>query len=239
VLPPGDYELTASLDRPGQVTFHGLPVEPHTDQRPPGALMGSAQMGRRLRQELVTHMANSRGILYMFDPIGEFNRGDAYDKTYSLIMDLMAAVPDEQRFKGRLPHHVAVCVTKFDEPRVFRTAQLLNLLARDDHHPHGFPLVHDTDARDLLLELCKVGRNRNTQMVPQLLEKYFHPARITYFVTSSVGFMLNKRTRRFDAEDTENIFRIATGETLVRGPVNPINVVEPVLWLVSHMASSA
>jgi hypothetical protein len=154
-------------------------------------------------------------------------------------MDLMAAVPDEQRFDGRLPHYLAICVTKLDEPRVFRTAQSLNMLVRNDHDAHGFPIVHDTDARDLLLELCKVGRKGNTSMVPQLLEEYFHPDRITYFVTSSVGFMLNKRTRQFDDQDTENVYRLASGDSLVRGPVNPINVVEPVLWLVNRLALSA
>jgi hypothetical protein len=40
----------------------------------------------------------------------------------------------------------------------------------------------------------------------------------------------------FDVQDTENVYRIESGESLVRGPVNPINVVEPILWLVRHMA---
>jgi hypothetical protein len=206
---------------------------------PTGELTGYEQMGRQLREELIDHMAASRGILYMFDPIREFNKGDAYDKTYSLIMDLMAAVPDEERFDGRLPHYVAICVTKLDDPRVFRTAQSLSMLVRNDYDPHGFPIVHDTDARDLLHELCKVGRKGNAQMVPQLLEEYFHPDRITYFVTSSVGFMLNKRTRQFDDQDTENVYRLASDDSLVRGPVNPINVVEPILWLVDRLALSA
>jgi energy-coupling factor transporter ATP-binding protein EcfA2 len=205
---------------------------------PTGELTGFEQMGRQLREELVGHMAGSRGILYMFDPIREFNRGDAYDKTYSLIMDLMAAVPDDDRIDGKLPHYVAICVTKLDDPRVFRTAQSLGMLVRNDHDPFGFPIVHDTDARDLLLELCKVGRKGNAQMVPQLLEEYFHRDRIAYFVTSSVGFMLNKRTRRFDEQDTENVYRLQSNDSLVRGPVNPINVVEPVLWLVHRLALS-
>jgi hypothetical protein len=51
--------------------------------------------------------------------------------------------------------------------------------------------------------------------------------------------MLNKRTRVFDVQDTENVYRIESGESLVRGPVNPINVVEPVLWLVRQMALNA
>lgn len=181
-------------------------------------------------------MAKSRGILYMFDPIREFNRGDAYDKTYSLLMDLIAAVAEDQDFDGRLPHHVAVCVTKFDDPRVFKTAESLGMLVWDEHDPLGFPRVHDSDARDLMHSLCKVSRNGTGEVVPQLLEQYFHPDRISYFVTSAVGFMLNKRTRVFDVQDTENVYRIESGESLVRGPVNPINVVEPILWLVRQMA---
>jgi hypothetical protein len=51
--------------------------------------------------------------------------------------------------------------------------------------------------------------------------------------------MVNKRTRRFDPRDTENVYRIATGHPLVRGPVHPINVVEPVLWIVRQLTPAA
>jgi energy-coupling factor transporter ATP-binding protein EcfA2 len=206
---------------------------------PTGELSRPDQAGLQPREELVEHVANSRGILYMFDPIREFSRGDAYDKTYSLLMDLIAAVADDPDFDGRLPHHVAVCVTKLDEPRVFKTAESLGMLVWDEHHPLGFPRVHESDARDLMHSLCKVSRNGTGEVVPQLLEQYFHPDRISYFVTSAVGFMLNQRTRVFDVQDTENVYRIESGESLVRGPVNPINVVEPILWLVRQMALSA
>ena len=206
---------------------------------PTGELSRPDQVGLQPREQLVDHVAKSRGILYMFDPIREFNRGDAYDKTYSLLMDLIAAVAEDPDFDGRLPHHVAVCVTKFDDPRVFKTAESLGMLVWDEHDPLGFPRVHDSDARDLMHSLCKVSRNGTGEVVPQLLEQYFHPDRISYFVTSAVGFMLNKRTRVFDVQDTENVYRIESGESLVRGPVNPINVVEPMLWLVRQMALNA
>jgi energy-coupling factor transporter ATP-binding protein EcfA2 len=235
----GKVERTEKSGRWGSRTFDERVELTLKLTDPTGELTGSDQMGQQLREELVDHVAKSRGILYMFDPIREFNRGDAYDKTYSLIMDLVAAVANEPDFDGHLPHHVAVCVTKLDEPRVFRTAQSLNMLVRDENHPLGFPIVHDVDARDLLLKLCDVGRKGNTQMVPQLLEEYFDPRRIRYFVTSSVGFMLNRRTRQFDDQDTENVYRIASGTSLVRGPVNPVNVVEPVLWLVNQLALGA
>ena len=206
---------------------------------PTGELSRPDQVGLQPREQLVDHVAKSRGILYMFDPIREFNRGDAYDKTYSLLMDLIAAVAEDPDFDGRLPHHVAVCVTKFDDPRVFKTAESLGMLVWDEHDPLGFPRVHESDARDLMHSLCKVSRNGMGEVVPQLLEQYFHPDRISYFVTSAVGFMLNKRTRVFDGQDTENVYRIESGESLVRGPVNPINVVEPILWLVRQMTLNA
>jgi energy-coupling factor transporter ATP-binding protein EcfA2 len=204
-----------------------------------GDLLRSDQIGLQLRDQLVDHVAKSRGILYMFDPIREFNRGDAYDKTYSLLMDLIAATADEPGFDGRLPHHVAVCVTKLDEPRVFKTAESMRMLVWDEHDPLGFPRVHDSDARPLMHSLSKMSRNGTGEVVPQLLEQYFHPDRISYFVTSAVGFMLNKRTRTFDLQDTENVYRVESGESLIRGPVNPINVVEPILWLIRQMALGA
>ena len=206
---------------------------------PTGELARPDQAGLQPREQLVDHVAKSRGILYMFDPIREFSRGDAYDKTYSLLMDLIAAVADDADFDGRLPHHVAVCVTKFDEPRVFKTAESLRMLVWDEHDPLGFPRVHGSDARALMHSLCKVSKNGTGEVVPQLLEQYFHADRISYFVTSAVGFMVNKRTRVFDVQDTENVYRIESGESLVRGPVNPINVVEPILWLVEQMALNA
>jgi energy-coupling factor transporter ATP-binding protein EcfA2 len=258
-----DWILSGKLDHAGPGSDSGSRTGPRTGPRtgragrfnrtppdenvelalkltdPTGELSRPDQAGLQPREQLVDHVAKSRGILYMFDPIREFNRGDAYDKTYSLLMDLIAAVAEDPDFDGRLPHHVAVCVTKLDDPRVFKTAESLGMLVWDEHDPLGFPRVHDSDARDLMHSLCKVSRNGTGEVVPQLLEQYFHPDRISYFVTSAVGFMLNKRTRVFDIQDTENVYRIESGESLVRGPVNPINVVEPMLWLVRQLALNA
>ncbi len=201
-----------------------------------GELARSDQMDLDDRRQLVEQVAGSQGILYMFDPIREFNRGDAYDKLFGLLMDIIATEAEHPGFDGRLGHHVAVCVTKFDEPRIYKTAESLRMLVWDSHDAAGFPRVHDSDARDLMHRLCRLSRSGTGQAVPQLLERYFYPDRIKYFVTSSVGFMVSKRTQRFDPQDTENVYRIESGEALIRGPVNPINVVEPVLWLVEQMA---
>ena len=110
------------------------------------------------------------------------------------------------------------------------------MLIPDDTSKWGFPRVHETDARALFHALGQISKSGNGEAVPRLFERHFHPERISYYVTSAVGFMVNKRTRRFDPRDTENVYRTASGAPLVRGPVHPINVVEPVLWIVRQLA---
>jgi len=202
----------------------------------PGGLGRADRVGLNERNELIKQLADSRGILYMFDPIREFTHGDAFQRTDSLLTELMGVVSQESDFNGKLPHHLAVCVTKLDDPRVFRTAHDLGMLIPDDTNRWGFPRVHETDARALFHALGKISKSGDGEAVPKLFERHFHPKRISYYVTSAVGFMVNKRTRFFDPRDTENVYRTASGAALVRGPVHPINVVEPVLWIVRQLA---
>ena len=202
----------------------------------PGGLGVAGNIGRADRNELIKELADSRGILYMFDPIREFTHGDAFQRTDSLLTELMGVVSQEPDFDGKLPHHLAVCVTKLDDPRVFETARDLGMLIPDNTSDWGFPRVHETDARALFHALGRISKLGNGEAVPRLFERHFHPERISYYVTSAVGFMVNKRTRRFDLRDTENVYLTASGAPLVRGPVHPINVVEPVRWIVRRLA---
>jgi len=203
----------------------------------PGELGRADRIGLTERNELIRQLADSRGILYMFDPIREFTHGDAFQRADSLLSELMGVVSQEPGFQGRLPHHLAVCVTKLDDPRVFKTAHDLGMLMPDGHSKWGFPRVDEADAQALFHALGEISKSGNGEAVPRLLERTFYPDRISYYVTSAVGFMVNKRTRRFDPRDTENVYRTAAGEPLVRGPVHPINVVEPVLWIVRQLSS--
>jgi len=201
----------------------------------PGGLGRADSIGLTDRNELIKQLANSRGILYMFDPIREFTHGDEFRRIDSLLRELMAVVSQKPNFGGRLPHRIAVCVTKLDDPRVFRTARDLGMLIPDDDNKWGFPRVDESDARTLFHALGEISRAGNGDAVPRLFERYFYPDRISYYLTSAVGFMVNKRTRRFDPRDTENVYRTASGAPLVRGPVHPINVVEPVLWIIRQL----
>jgi energy-coupling factor transporter ATP-binding protein EcfA2 len=200
---------------------------------PSGEIMRSSQLGGDDRRNLVQRLTDGRGIVYMFDPISEFDRGDAYDHTFSMCAQLSRLLASSPDFDGRLPHHVAVCVTKFDEIRVFEVARQMGLLMRDPDDPYGFPRVHEDDARSLLSKLCEASGSGHGDLVLKVLEQHFRADRIKYFVTSAIGFYTNPRTRMFDPDDPQNLLpdEKAPKRLRIRGPVHPINVVEPVLWL--------
>jgi hypothetical protein len=187
---------------------------------------------------MVDRLKESRGVVYMFDPDREFQVGDAFAHTHSLCVQLTRLLADAPDYDGTLPHYVALCVTKFDELPVFETARRLGLLMIDEDSPHGFPYVPEDDALVLFEELCKVSASGAGHMVARTLRNFFRPERIRVFVTSAVGFHVSSRTGRFDPEDPQNLLPDADGahQSRVRGPVWPINVMEPLLWLSEELA---
>lgn len=202
-----------------------------------GELMGADPTGT-VRAEMVDRLKESRGVVYMFDPDREFQVGDAFAHTHSLCVQLTRLLADAPDYDGTLPHYVALCVTKFDELPVFETARRLGLLMIDEDSPHGFPYVPEDDALVLFEELCKVSASGAGHMVARTLRNFFRPERIRFFVTSAVGFHVSNRTGRFDPEDPQNLLPDADGahQARVRGPVWPINVMEPLLWLSEELA---
>jgi hypothetical protein len=159
-----------------------------------GELISSKARDRGLRSDIIKNLINSNAIIFLYDPITEVDRADAFDHTFGVLQQLA------RQARGgagtRLPHYVAVCVTKFDEIRVLATADKLGLLAYDGDPP-GFPKVSDDDARDFFIELCKVHPDGDAEMVVNLLEQEFRPERIKYFITSAIGFYVDGRTGRF------------------------------------------
>ena len=130
---------------------------------------------------------------------------------------------------GRLPHNVAVCVTKFDELRMLETARQFRMM---DYDERGFPRVPDDEARDFVIRLCESFSSRDPELMIRKLERSFRPERVKYFVTSAIGFYADPRTGRCDPEDFQNHLPAQNGRpSQIRGDVIPINVAEPILWL--------
>ena len=174
----------------------------------------------------------------------ESDDGDAYDHTFGMLVQLARRMNEENGWgTGPLPHNVAVCITKFDAPPVLMTAERMGLAVPSDDD-HGYPRVPDYEARELFQQLCKVSGTGNAEMVINALERYFDPRRIRYFVTSAIGFYLD-RGGRYDNADPSNLLpmeeidtRLGARRTRIRGGVYPINVVEPVFWLIDQLLAS-
>ena len=81
-----------------------------------------------MTQQFVDNLEKSSGIVFFYDPIREFEHGDAFRHTFGVLAQLDA----QMKRRGKLPHHVAVCVTKFDEQRVFDAAARMRMVEYDD-----------------------------------------------------------------------------------------------------------
>jgi hypothetical protein len=220
--------------RPEQVRFDLQVADPSGE-----IFMDGAHSG--LEETLINTLVNSRGIVFLFDPIREFECGDAFEYALHVITRLAQRMigPDESA-DGRLPHHIAVCISKFDDKRVFEVAEEMELLTTLPGDPYDFPRVADSDAREFISRLCAVSRNDTTRMAMNLIDRYFHHDRIKYFVTSAIGFYVDRRTGCFSPDDYVNTMPgERAGETRIRGAIHPINVVEPVIWLGGRLAEDA
>ncbi len=189
---------------------------------------------REITQRFVTNLANSTGIVFFYDPIREHKFGDAFEHTFGVLAEL------DSRLKphGRLPHYVAVCITKFDEPRMLDAANRMGIVDFDIDPPY-FPRVMESDAREFFSRVCVVSKTRTARRVLPILEETFEPARIRYFVTSAIGFYVDQSTGVFNPRDYQQHIPGATeldDHGRVRGDVRPINVTEPIIWLGNQLA---
>jgi energy-coupling factor transporter ATP-binding protein EcfA2 len=174
---------------------------------------------------VLDYLESCGGLLLLFDPGREDDVGDYYDYLRRALLALSDRSRDRESY---LPHRVAVCVTKFDDPFVFRKAAAGRHVQLGDTLS-SVPRVSEARSRAFFRDLC-TGTN-GADLVMALFEHYFHPDRIMYFVTSAIGFYLNPTTGRFDDSDFANVVMEEGGENRIRGRVRPINVVEPLLWL--------
>ncbi|TMR05721.1 hypothetical protein ETD83_05640 [Actinomadura soli] len=191
-------------------------------------------------EDLVERLVKSRGIIYLFDPVWEFVKGNSFDYLYGVLLRIAHRMVDAGEFSdGSLPHYLAVCITKFDDVRVLETAEKLRLVTPDTEGLLGFPRVGDDDARALFRWLCEVSRSGNAELVLNMIKQFFHEDRVRYYVTSSIGFYVDPEFRLFDPDDVQNLIPDPDNPTQmkIRGPVYPINVTEPVTWLAQELAA--
>ncbi|MFD0683745.1 hypothetical protein [Actinomadura fibrosa] len=194
------------------------------------------------RERLAAHLAASRSLILLVDPVREATENDSYDYFQQIILEIAARA----RFRKNelhLPHHLAVCVTKFDHPLVYNTV--------DQHGLHiewrgeqECPWAPPSTAREYFDVLCEEARPNtlpgdlnSTRRLRDIIRQYFSPERTRFFLTSAVGFRTDPRTGRFMSTAPENVTyqRYEGGDReWLLGTARPVNVLEPLMWLVQQ-----
>lgn len=209
---------------------------------------------RDVANQALEHMLEAKGLIYLFDPLRERKYGDALAYVNKTIVDLKRKRYERTGMGGPLPHQLSVCVTKFDHADVFQEARR-NGFVYDG--PDGIPRVLDEHAKQFFEVLCTGNfwskryeqGDRSATFVMNELQASFEPGNIHYFVSSSIGFYKQpgwhqRAAAGFDPADFSNYRTLATdaGDSNVggiRGPIHPINVLEPLISLQQRIAGRA
>ncbi|MEW2395224.1 SAV_2336 N-terminal domain-related protein [Streptomyces sp. NPDC046862] len=186
--------------------------------------------GREYRREnygqnrvLDAHLGRAGHLVILIDPVGT---GPQAEFLVPHLERLTQEFHESGRLlRGRLPHHVAFCVTKFDEPFVFQDARRGNWVGQTSQ---GDPCVPDADAEGYIAWLgdrsVDVARARN------LVTRNFLPQRVSWYAVSAIGF---HRTPdgALNLDDCSNQTYDERGLRVLRGPARPLNVLEPLIAL--------
>jgi hypothetical protein len=193
------------------------------------------------------HLAQSQGIIYLFDPIGEQAARNSAAYVRATLNELLRRAATNGHRPGRyLQQQLSVCITKFDDQDLFDQAREMHLVSKGGN---GMPEVRDEHAEQFFDELCS-GKFWNTthyargqesaQYVRERIHQHFAPDRIRYFVTSSIGFWMmspngDKAGAWFDPDDPFNYTK-RRKKVIIRGKVRPVNVLEPLISLQRRIA---
>ncbi|BBH69915.1 hypothetical protein ACTI_66000 [Actinoplanes sp. OR16] len=225
---PGRRGLLRRSQVPTPVSF-SIDVE---DQ--PGAvfLLDSSAVFQ-MSEKSLDRLANAQALMFLFDPMLEIGRAQAENSNWlyfnKLIQTLKMRLWHQNRLvDGRLPHHVAVCVTKFDNPAVFLPAFHARLIDIDEN---GIPRVPGDLAEEYFDWICdQIDRqavDSSTEQFKHLLRSELLDGHVHYFGTSSVGFWTDP-SGQFSIDDFQNFERV-DGEWRLRGRIRPVNVLEPLI----------
>jgi hypothetical protein len=188
-------------------------------------------------EDMMDQLSGCNGLVLLFDPTREWDQGDMFNYFQGTLLEIaQRRMQGRTEGDGRLPHYVAVCVTKFDHPDVYRRAKRGGYRTFSASDPHLFPRVPDEFGEEFFTNLVREADRGNAELVPNALRSFFRPERVQFFVTSAIGFHLSKRSARFQEGDFMNLVSKGGGDFHIRGPIHPINVVEPLLWLGQHIS---
>jgi hypothetical protein len=187
-------------------------------------------------EAFLDQLASCQGLLLLFDPVREWREGTAFNYFHGTLMHLAQRLLPT-RPGAKLPQFVAVCTTKFDHPDVYRRARDKGYRTFQPTDRHHFPRVSDSLAERFFVDMVKESQRGNADLVRNALRHFFQRDRVKFFVTSAIGFHLDRRLGTFQEDEFSNVVDQAGGTPRIRGPVYPINVIEPLMWLGERLAA--
>jgi hypothetical protein len=224
------FDFNINIQDAGGLEFEPLPQVSSRLQLPGG---DSAE-----NENIASYLGRCQGLLMLIDPLRERTQGDAYKFFFGPLLRMAQEQPVPAG--DRMPHYVAVCVTKFDHPRVFGFARDNGYLSYRDDDPAFLPRVHPNEAERFMRHLFQDPQfqdppSRDIELVIGGLRQYFYPDHVKYFISSAVGFDIDP-SEPFDQDSYMNVSETTAGAEIV-GAVRPINVVEPMVWLGEQLAA--
>jgi hypothetical protein len=190
---------------------------------------GSGAQSVISREEMLDYLASCRGLLLMVDPVQERGAEDTGEYFHGTMLEIAERWTSENRGSDQLPHFVAVCITKFDHPEVYGFARKHSFRTYREDDQYKFPRIHSGDAMEFYRELGRSVGDGEADLICNALRHHFRPERVQFFVTSAIGFYCDGT--RFREDDRDNICQEGDGTNTIRGPIYPINVLEPIVWL--------
>jgi hypothetical protein len=199
--------------------------------------------GERRQASANSYLADSDVLLYFFDPTYD----DPYDAPKYHSVDFfaaveahlaMAAAQDDDLHGPFLPKHIAVCMPKLDDQRVFNAARFYGCAETDPDT--GLPWVPSRLAGLLLEKIFQDQHRHEADFLFSRLRSSFAPDRISFHALSSVGFWIPENGE-FDPRDVCNVVDVPQPEgsasppaRRVRGEIRPLHVLDPLISLVQR-----
>lgn len=179
---------------------------------------------------IVNQLADAEGLIYLFDPLLDGEPATQSVRFFHATLNALYSRVREQRglLQGRLPHQVAVCVAKFDDPELFRPSVEAGWVTQDDVGAR-LPQVPEHLSAGYFAWLCDTFRGSTTRLVRDALNTNFHPDRISYHAISAIGFRLNE-AGIFDYRSYANV-ELVDGQPRIATVPQPLNVLDPVIAL--------
>lgn len=201
---------------------------------PPGIEYENDFEGEEINDS-IRKLMTADGIIYLFDPIAD-GRDERFETLFlHTLSRLNANSTVEGKIDRYLPQRLAVCITKFDDHRVFNKAVSAGLVFSDMAGILRVPTGRYS--RQFFELMCEGSDDTEALHLLQAIQNNFRPKSVRYYVVSALGFSGEyggacppwPKLRRYP-----NVIDTVGGHQGVREQARPVNVIEPLLYLVSQ-----